>query len=123
MVESSKNIELIGTNGRLIISPDAQGWSSVVLYHQNREVALGSEKFQYIIDHLSTFLSEEKFINLEWVLSLSELHFSFYGKRKKEEALLKIQDHKAQWIIDLKLTDEQQKEWKSILSKFGRHNK
>jgi hypothetical protein len=122
MVNTSKHIELVGTGGSLLISPNEQGlpgWSRVVLRHQNREVVLGSNVFEYIIDHLLAFLTEEKFLKLEWVLTLSELHHVFYGERKGEEAILKIQDAKTdakvKWIADLKLTNEQQKEWKSIL--------
>jgi hypothetical protein len=116
MVNSSKNIELVATDGSLLlITLNERGWTRVVLHHQNREVVLGSNVFEYIIDHLLAFLTEEKFLKLEWVLTLSELHHIFYGECKGEEAILKIQDANAKWIADLKLTNEQQKEWKSVL--------
>jgi hypothetical protein len=123
LVNSSKNIELVCDNGSLHISPDDRGWSYVVLRYQNRDVILGSEEFQYIVDHLILFLTGEKFTSLEWVLSLSEMHYSFYGEHKEGGAILKIQDHNAKWIADLKLTNKQRHEWKIILSTIKAQSK
>ena len=110
MVTLPDRIELVGSNGRLVLASDERGWTRVSLKRDGMSLSLGAERLGGIATKLVAFLTQHG-PGARWVLSLSELHFSVYGEHFADKVVLLIQDGDAQLVAELQLTPSEQQEW------------
>ena len=111
---SREPIVLESSTGSLWLTLDEHGvaqWCQVQLVENGVARALGAESRPIIANRLAAFLASDHTPGLRWVLSLAELHTSFYGEYVADDTTLRLQDGNAQWIATLVLTPAERQRW------------
>lgn len=103
--------------GALRVESNEAGWAQLTLRVADQELPLGAEPIGSIARKLVAFLNRP-ISEIEWVLSLSELHFSIYGKRTEAEYVLMIQNSDAAFVATLTLDLARRSQW---LDRFSAH--
>jgi hypothetical protein len=118
MVEAEQILTLSSSESGLTLSmasAGVPGWWHVHLVRSGTQQVLGAEVKGYILTRLLLFLQDTRH-ELHWVLTLSERHVTFYGKRAQDRVELHIQDADAIMFAELVLTPTEAQEWTRVLS-------
>lgn len=89
-------------------------WWRVQLLEGDTQVIIGAEAKEYILNRLLLFLQDAT-TELCWVLTLSETHVTFYGRRVNARTELHLQDSGARMFAELILTQAEAQEWARTL--------
>lgn len=119
---------LFAEAARLILESDESDWCQVMLDFDGRQIALGADTRSVIVERLGGALLDQlkgtpsgvlEGVDVQWVLSLAERHFTLYAGDRGDRRLLFVQAEDGSLIGSLSLGPEHLRRWQKALGCTG----
>jgi hypothetical protein len=102
-------------SGNITLECSERDWYEVFLTFDGVETPLGAERFGSLARHLVGFLGSPQ-PDWKWILSLSELHHSAYGRAAVNGGVqVLVQDAEAKAIAKINVTQVERQTWLRLL--------
>lgn len=105
MVTRDDEIEVVGRQGKKLLFSNVHGWCEVAFQNNLERLSLGYQTWDYLSEKLTAFFLK-KSATQTWVLSLSEIHTSFYGDILDKKSRLSFQNEKGILFSSLEIDND-----------------